>query len=222
MQQIRITTLVCSLLGAVGAQAASIDLPGGTLTIPATSTSGTSFTYTGTLTQADTLALGQTSAPCLEAGGTYCTNGAGVVVVAGSQSVGASSSFAGGGPLSIIPAGTWTYGALLMQISGVGTVQIWPTNAANGLGSATPPAGLTLPATTLAGLGFPAFSQTNPTITFIVADNGFTDNSGSLTLVQAAAPAAATPVPTLAEWGLGALALAIGLSGLARTRRSRA
>ncbi|MFT3779223.1 MAG: IPTL-CTERM sorting domain-containing protein [Ottowia sp.] len=222
MKRIRIITLACSLLGAMGAQAASIALPGGTLAISATNASGASFTYAGTLTETDTLSLSQIGTPCLQSGDTYCTNGAGVLTVAasvGGTGIGQSSSFSG--PSGIIPSGTWTYGALLMQISGVGTVQIWPTSAANGLDSATPPAGLTLPATTLAELGFPAFSQANPTITFIVADTYFTDNSGSLTLTQAAAPAAAAAVPTLAEWGLGALALAIGLSGLARTRRSR-
>lgn len=39
----------------------------------------------------------------------------------------------------MIGAGTWTYGALLMTISGLGTVQEFPANAANGLGSPTPP-----------------------------------------------------------------------------------
>ena len=131
-----------------------------------------------------------------------------MIVVAGTSPVGASTGF-----------GSWTYGALLMQISGVGTVQVWPTNAANGLGSGSPPTGLTLPTTTLAALGFPAFSQANPTITFIVADTNFGDNSESFTLTQAAAPAAVAPVPTLAEWSLGALALLVGLGGAARARR---
>ena len=83
----------------------------------------------------------------------------------------------------------------------------------------TPPAGLTLPTTTLAALGFPAFSQPNPTITFIVADTAFGDNSGQFTLTQAAAPMAVAPVPTLAQWSLAALALLVGLGGVARARR---
>ena len=208
MKPSRIASLVCATLVTAAAQAANVNLPGGTLVIPGTSSVGASFTYTGTLTQADTIAFSQTGNPCLQSGNTYCVNGAGVIVVAGTSPVGASTGF-----------GSWTYGALLMQISGVGTVQVWPTNAANGLGSGSPPTGLTLPTTTLAALGFPAFSQANPTITFIVADTNFGDNSESFTLTQAAAPAAVAPVPTLAEWSLGALALLVGLGGAARARR---
>lgn len=217
MKPSRIASLVCATLVTAAAQAANVNLPGGTLVIPGTSPAGASFTYTGTLTQADTIAFSQTGNPCLQSGNTYCVNGAGVIVVAGSSPVGAANNFSG--PSGSIPAGSWTYGALLMQISGVGTVQIWPANATNGLGSGTPPTGLTLSATTLSALGFPAFSQANPTITFIVADTNFGDNSESFTLTQAAAPAAVAPVPTLAEWSLGALALLVGLGGAARARR---
>jgi len=201
--------------------AANVQLPGGSLTIPGTSTTGVSFTYTGTLTQNDTIAFTQAGNPCLQTGGTgYCTNGAGVLTVAatvGVTPVGGSSSFAG--PSGVIPAGTWTYGSLLMSISGVGTIQVFPTNASNGLGSATPPASLTLPTTTLAGLGFAAFSQANPTISFIVADTFFGDNGGQFVLNQAVVPAVPTVVPTLGEWGLiglTALLLVLGLKTLRR------
>lgn len=217
MKPSRIASLACASLITAAAQAANVNLPGSTLVVPGTSSTGTSFTYSGTLTQADTIGFSQTGNPCLQPGNVYCVNGAGVLVVAGSSPVGGATSFAG--PSGSIPAGSWTYGALLMQISGVGTVQIWPANAANGLGSGTPPAGLTLPTTTLAALGFPAFSQANPTITFIVADTAFGDNSGQFTLTQAAAPLAVAPVPTLAEWSLAALALLVGLGGVARARR---
>ena len=76
-----------------------------------------------------------------------------------------------------------------MQISGVGIVQVFPTKASNGLGSASPPQSLTLPTTSLAALGFPHFSQTNPTVSFIVADGGagYGDNSGEFELSQAPA-----------------------------------
>ena len=201
--------------------AANVQLPGGSLTIPGTSTTGVSFTYTGTLTQNDTIAFTQAGNPCLQTAGTgYCTNGAGVLTVAatvGVTPVGGSSSFAG--PSGVIPAGTWTYGSLLMSISGVGTIQVFPTNASNGLGSATPPASLTLPTTTLAGLGFAAFSQANPTISFIVADTFFGDNGGQFVLNQAVVPAVPTVVPTLGEWGLiglTALLLVLGLKTLRR------
>lgn len=203
--------------------AASVQFPGGTLVLSGTSTTGVSFTYPGTLTQTDTIALVQAGNPCLQIGGTaYCVNGAGVLTVAGAfgELVGSSSSFSG--PSGAIPAGTWTYGSLLMTISGVGTVQIFPTNAANGLGSPTPPPSLTLPATSLTALGFGAFSQTNPTISFIVADTNFADNGGQFVLSQAQVAQASAPIPTLGEWGIVALTGLLAAFGLVRLRRTRA
>ncbi len=197
------------------ALAASIALPAG-LTVPGTNPTGASFTYSGTLTQNDTIAFAQTGNPCLQNPTTgYCVNGAGVLVtpaIVGVTPVGGSSTFAG--PSGAIPAGTWTYGALLMQISGVGTVQVFPANATNGFGSSSPPAGLTLPPTTLGALGFGTFSQTNPTITFIVADTFFGDNGGQFVLTQPQ-----VPVPTLGEWTLAALVAGLGVLGAAAIRR---
>jgi exosortase sorting signal-containing protein len=219
-----IRTLVwLAALAAETAFAASVTLPGGSLTVPATSTTGVSFVYPGTLTQNDTIALTQAGNPCLQTTNGYCVNGAGVLTVAatvGVTPVGGSSTFTG--PSGIIPGGTWTYGALLMSISGVGTVQIFPTTAANGLGSATPPASLTLPATSLGALGFGTFSQANPTITFIVADTFFGDNGGQFTLAQPAPPPPPAPViavPTLGEYALIALTMLLAAAGLRRLRR---
>jgi len=200
---------------------ANIQIPGGTLIIPGSSAVGASFTYAGTVTDTDTIAFTQTGNPCLQPAATYCTNGAGVLTVAGSQPVGGSSSFSG--PSGVIPAGTWTFGALLMSISGVGTVQVFPTNAANGAGSATPPATLTLPATTLSALGFSSFSQANPTITFIVADSNFVDNGGQFALSQASAPPPArapAEIPTLSEWALMALAVLLALGVFLHRRQT--
>ncbi len=187
--------------------AASVHLPGGSLTIPGPSTSGVSFTYTGTLTQEDTIALIQSGNPCLQSGGTYCINGAGVVTVAGTTGVGGATSFPG--PSGIIPVGPWTFGSLVMLISGVDAVQVFPTNVANGLGSPTPPTNLMLPPTRLADLGFPNFSVSNPTITFIVADTLYTDNSGEFVLTQPASPAPAASHFVLLA--LGALLTAGGV-----------
>lgn len=196
--------------------AANVQFPSGSLTIPGINSSGVSFTYAGTLTQNDTLAFTQTGNPCLQTVTAYCTNGAGVVTVAGTTVVGGSSTFVG--PFGSIPAGTWTYGSLLMTISGVGTVQVFPTNSANGLGSTTPPPSLTLTPTTLAGLGFGAFSQTNPTITFIVADNGFLDNGGQFVLSQFST----APIPTLGEWGvIGLTVMLVYLGFITLRHRAR-
>lgn len=175
-----------AMLASASAWAAVVSLPGGTVTIDALSTTGTSFTYTGTLTQNDTISFTQSGSSCLQTAGTqYCTNGAGVLRVAGtggSPAVGGSSPFTGNG--SPIPASSFTYGSVIMIISGVGAVQVFPTNGANGAGSGAPPATLTLPSTTLSGLGFSAFSVTNPTITFVLGDTGYTDNGGQFVLTQ--------------------------------------
>ena len=108
-----------------------------------------------------------------------------------------------------------------MTISGVGTVQVFPANAGNGLGSATPPAGLTLAATSLGALGFGTFSVANPTITFIVADTFFGDNGGQYSLAQAAPPPAPSTanVPALGAWALIGLALMLALAAGRRLRR---
>lgn len=121
-------------------------IPVGPLSVDALSTTGDSFAYSGTLTQNDTLELTVTGDPCLQTGA-YCINAAGVVTVAGTSPVGAATTFTGtyGGTTA-----TWDFGALLMEISGVGAVQIFPADAADGLGSGSPPSSLTQPSTALA------------------------------------------------------------------------
>ena len=169
--------------------AASISVPGGTLTVPGISTTGTSFTFSGTLTQADTLSFVESGNPCLQSPPSYCVNGAGVVTTAGTSPVGAATTFTGTFNGS---TQTWDFGALLLEISGEGAVQIFPANAPNGLGSSTPPHSLTLPLTSLSSLGFPSFSVVNPTITFIMADTLYSDNSGQFVISQVPEPATLT------------------------------
>jgi hypothetical protein len=182
-------------------------IPLSPITVEALSTTGVSFSYAGTLTQNDTLELTVTGDPCLQLGPAYCVNGAGVVTVAGTSPVGAATTFSGtfGGT-----TGTWDFGALLMEISGTSTVQIFPADAADGLGSGSPPLSLTLPLTTLSALGFPVFDEVNPTITFILADNLYTDNSGQFNLSQ-------VPEPTTVSV-VGVLVCA--MAGLVRRRRA--
>ncbi|HLJ17085.1 MAG TPA: PEP-CTERM sorting domain-containing protein [Bryobacteraceae bacterium] len=142
------------------------------------------------MTGSDTIGFmqigGTVNDPCLQAGPQYCTNGGGIVTVAGTTGIGGTSTFSG---TFNGTAGTWNYGSLIMEISGEGAVQVFAANAADGLGSATPPTGLTLAATPLSGLGFGSFtSAANPTVTFLMADTLYTDNTRQFVLSQASVP----------------------------------
>lgn len=165
------------------------------LTVDSTSATGTSFTYSGTLTGSDTLSLTAIGSPCLQSGNTYCTNAAGVVVVAGTQPVGGSS----------MNGGT-TFGSLLLTISGVGTEQLFPTNPANGLGSSSPPTSLFLPSTSLSAL-FGSFSpEVDPTFTFVMSDTIRSDNSGSFTVSSAVPEPSTWAMMILGFCGVGFMA----------------
>jgi hypothetical protein len=184
---------------ATAAQSAALLLPVDPFAVSSLFSPGGSFGLTGTLTGTDTFEVTVSGTPCLQSGGTFCTNAAGVVVIAGTTGVG--GSLANGGT---------TFGSLLMTISGVGTAQLFATNAGNGLGSGSPPTVLSLPATALSTF-FGAFSVTNPTISFEVSDTGRGDNSGSFSLTQDQ-----NPIP---EPGTVFLPVA-GLAALALTRRT--
>ncbi len=198
MKRLVTVTLAALSMGVSSAAlAALVLLPGGTLSVPSANT-GTSFTFAGTLTGSDQLGFSESGLACLQSGGTFCTNGAGVVVTPGTTGTG--GSLANGGT---------TFGALLLNISGVaGTVQLFPTNSANGLGSSTPPTSLFLSLTSLSSLGFGAFSVNNPTLTFSVSDTLRTDNSGGFTLTQAVVSAVPEPV-SLALLGVGLVAYGV-------------
>jgi hypothetical protein len=186
--------ILSCLVVASACLAGTVHVPGNTLLIPALNPSGASFSFSGTLSQNDTIDLTLSGTGCLQSGGTYCTNAAGVVVVAGTTGVGGTSSFTG-------PIGgfthTYNFGSVIMLIAGVGAVQLFQANAANGLGSGSPPTSLTLATTSLSALGFGSFSVTNPTISFIIADTFYPDNSGTLTLTQTASPPSVPAPPTL-------------------------
>jgi hypothetical protein len=207
--------LCCLALVAGNCFGAAVSLPGGSLPVPVTSPAGASFTYSGTLTQNDTISFTQVGTPCLQPGPAYCTNGAGVVVGAGSPGVGTANFVAvSGGGIT----GTFSLGSVVMVISGVG-LQVFPVNAANGFGSSNPPTSLTLPATTLGALGFPPFSVANPTITFFLAAVNYGNNTGSLTLVQPAPPIVPAP-GTLVLVLCGMLGSWLLVSRLRRLRRA--
>ena len=193
-------------------------IPGSPLTVNSTSSAGSSFTYPGVLTGNVTLSLSASGQPCLQ-NTAYCTNAAGVVVVAGSSGVGQattlSASFGG-------VAGTWTFGALLMTISGVGTVPIFAANTANGLSSSAPPTTLSISGTPLSSLGFGNFSVTNPTITFVLADNLYTDNTGNLTVSGSFGTPGVASAPTLSEAGTVSLGILLLAAAVVLLRRPTA
>jgi len=137
-----------------------------------------------------TIGFTVTGAACLQSPGIDCVNAAGVVTVAGTtpgSKAGDAPTFQaniGGFPIS---AGV---GALLISIEGVGTVQAFAADSANGLHGAKAPTSLTLPPTTLRDLGFGfRFPVENARITFYVADNYYPDNSAGFTILGLQSPA---------------------------------
>jgi hypothetical protein len=173
------------------------------LTVDSTTATGTSFTFSGTLTAADTLRLTASGSPCLQGAVVFCTNAAGVVVTAGSEPVG-----------GLLANASTTFGSLLLTIGGV-TEQIFATNAINGLGSASPPSSLFLPETSLSALGFGPFSLVNPTLTFTVSDTTRTDNTGGFTLTGPGVGA----VPESSTWVMMILGF-VGIGFMAYRRKN--
>jgi hypothetical protein len=129
-----------------------------------------------------------TGVVCLRAG--YCTNAAGITLAGSAAQAGTTSTFSATIGAS---SGTWNFGALLMSIEGVGTVQVFQATKANGLGSESPPTAFSfvrssgLPEkTSYRALGFPKFKVKNAQITFFVADDYHADNSGEFILSRIA------------------------------------
>jgi len=153
---------------------------------------GPVYVVPGEVTGDSTISLTTvTGVVCLRAG--YCTNAAGISTPEDGSATppGATSTFnAAIGGFS----GTWNFGALLMSIEGVGTVQVFSANRANGLHSDSPPTTFSLiesstglpEVTSYRALGFPAFKLRNARITFFVADNDYSDNSGDFILSRVA------------------------------------
>jgi hypothetical protein len=104
----------------------------------------------------------------------------------------------------------------MLAIPGVNAVQVFPATTANGAGSATPPTSLTLPPTTFAALGFPNFTVVNPTITLVVFDNFYPDNSGSTQLQQQPAPPSVPAPSTLVLVGIGLAAASLAVPWIRR------
>jgi hypothetical protein len=178
-------------------QAASL-----TFTSPVTVTgvdtlSGPSFTVGTALSSSDTIDISVSGTICLQSGH-YCTNGAGVVVVAGTTGVGGASM-----------NGATAFGALLLGNNALGFHQLFATDASNGLGSPTPPTLLTLNAT-LASVGFGAGIGAGQALEFRLSDTDTSDNSGAFTVTDLSGrvPSEVPEPATVALVGVGAAALA--------------
>jgi hypothetical protein len=191
-----LSTLAGICLAGSAAFAGAITIP--TLTVDAL-TGSASFVFTGTMTQADTISLVEVGSPCLQPGVAYCVNGAGVITIAGTTGVGGTTTF--GGTFGTTSS-NWNFGSLLLTINNGQTVQLFAPNAANGLGSATPPTSLTLGSISFASLGFSAFSLVNPTLKFTLADTFYGDNSSAFVINPSS-----NGVPEPATFGLVGLAL---------------
>jgi len=109
-----------------------------------------------------------------------------------------------------------------MTINGIATVPLFQANAANGLGSGSPPTTLTLNNVSLAALGFPSnLNVTNPTVTFAVADSNYPDNTSSMTAAGSFNTPGATAfgAPALSDAGLASLALLLLAASVVLLRR---
>ncbi len=195
-----------SLLAAASATGATILIP--TTTVLGTDTfGGPTITLTSAVLPTDTLSLTALGQVFLQGGNTYGTNAAGVVTTAGSAGVGGSSA-----------NGSTTFGALLLGNPSLGFFQLFPTNAANGLGSATPPSTLTLTNVTLSSRGFSSPLPAGTVLQFRPSDINTGDNSGSFT-VSGQFNTAATGVPEPGTFGL-LLIGAVALSGSCLRRKA--
>ena len=174
----RLKFVFCTGLLVSSCSFAQPSFPNFTYYVPAIAKGGGPvYVIPGAVTEKSMIGFTVSGQACEQGSGVGCFNAAGVVTVKGSTAhlgVGQSSGFTGniGGF-----TGKYKFGALLLSIEGVGTVQVFTANAAQGLGSSAPPKTLTLAPTSFAKLGFHTFKRQNAQITFFVADNSYSDNS---------------------------------------------
>jgi hypothetical protein len=203
----RILKLVLASLAVAVATAAGATIPIPTTLVLGTDTfGGPTITLTSAVLPTDTLTLTARGEVFLQPGNTYGTNAAGVVTTAGSTAVGGASA-----------NGSTTFGALLLGNSTLGFFQLFPTNAANGLGSATPPSLLMLTSVPLASLGFTSPLPAGTVLQFRPSDINTVDNSGSFTIFGQFNTAAVPEPGTAGLLLIGALGI-----GASRLRKNRA
>jgi hypothetical protein len=191
--------VLATLIASAGASAAGyITLPSGSVSVPSTSAAGTTVTLSGTYDPSDTVIFTVSGEVFLQdpASPRYGTNAAGVVITPGAG--------AGEGGDSAVMFGSYvndTFGALLVSLNGGAFKQIFTPDAATGLGAASPPTTLTFGG--LASALFGSFGTvTNPSITFVVADDLYSDNTGSFKV--------SSSIPEPSIWAM----MLVGFAGL--------
>ncbi len=185
---------------------AAASASGGTILIPSTTVLGTDTFGGPTITlpvavlPTDTLTLTASGQVFLQGPGLFGTNAAGVVTTAGTSPVGGSA-----------PNGSTNFGALLLGNATLGFFQVFSTNAANGLGSVTPPSSLTINNVPLSSSGFTSTLPAGTILQFRPSDINTSDNSGSFIVsgqINTAAVTGGVPEPgTVTLFLIGAMAL---------------
>jgi hypothetical protein len=170
---------------------------------PTDTTSGPSFSVLGGVQAGDTIVIDTSGIMYLQLQNTYGTNAAGIVVVAGTSGVGQATMNPGPG------YGTGTnYGVLLLGNTSAGFFQVYPSDAAHGLGSPAPPQSLHIILDLNTFGGGVLIGAT--TLEFLLSDTIITDNSGFYTV-------SGVPEPSSAAQAVFALLVS---AGLLRRRRA--
>ncbi|HYP07438.1 MAG TPA: PEP-CTERM sorting domain-containing protein [Bryobacteraceae bacterium] len=184
------------------ASAATLTVP--SLTVLGTDVfSGPTFTVPVDYSPTDTLSFTVSGIVSLQGGGAFGTNAAGVVVVPGSAGVGQSA-----------PNGSTTFGSLLLGNNVIPFVQLFATDASNGLGSANPPTVLAFSDTI--GNIFGSGLSAGTVLEFRISDINTGDNGGQFSI----RPDDAGAVPEPGSWLLAASGVAL-VAGTRLRRRVR-
>ena len=200
MFQLPRTIAVCAFIIASASLVSAATINFAPVTVLGTDVgSGPSIMLTGGAAPTDLFNLVVSGLVDLQGNGVYGTNAAGVIVVAGSSGVGQT-----------LVNGTTNFGSLLIGNSTLGFQQIFPANAANGLGSLTPPS--TLSTTVSVGSLFGGSLAPGTSLQFRISDTNTFDNFGQFSLTTLSLTTAdVSGVPEPSTWVLSATALALVL-----------